>query len=112
MAIVVDDLAFSSNPPRLMNLLQQHLTATFDVKVFGSLTSLVGWNIIHSRGGIKIDQRGYVKAKLAEHNIDTSNAVRTPLPREADVTSAHQNEPVLDNQKHRKYCSIIGSLMY
>lgn len=112
VAIVVDDLAFSSNSPRFKKLLKLHLTASFDVKLFGSLTSFVGWNIIQRENGIKIDLRGYVEAMFKEHNMHTANAVRKPLPKDADVTFSNHIEPVLDNNSHRKYRSIIGSLMY
>ena len=42
LAIVVDDIAFSSNSPFLMQKLKSKLSATFSVKHFGQLKSFVG----------------------------------------------------------------------
>jgi len=79
IAIVVDDLAFASNSTRLMNQLKENLASNFDVKLFGKLTSFVGWNISNQQNGIKIDQRGYVKSMLKEHGMEryTSERSRT-----------------------------------
>ena len=86
--------------------------SSFDVKLFGKLTSFVGWNIIQRPEGIKIDQRGYVKQVLKDHNMETANATRTPLPKDANVLPAGEFEKTLDVTGHKKYRSLVGSLMY
>lgn len=112
IAIVVDDLAFASNSPSLLQHLKNSLVVHFDVKLFGQLSCFVGWNISKSTEGISIDQRGYIKTMFKEYGIERANGVATPFPRDADVTSAHSDYETLNNKEHKLYRSIIGSLLY
>ena len=112
IAVVVDDLAFASNSPVLMNQVKKNLTACFDVKLFGQLTSFIGWNIIQEKDCIRVNQQGYVESLLKDNGLLEANAVRTPLPLKADVLPAREDEATLDNQRHKQYRSIIGSLLY
>ncbi len=52
-----------------MNSLKRKLSANFDVKLFGQLTSFMGWNVSRSEKGIKINQCGYVRQILKDHGI-------------------------------------------
>lgn len=45
LVIVVDDLTFTSNSVRLLDYFKQRLRGSSDVKLFGPLKSLVGWEI-------------------------------------------------------------------
>lgn len=69
LAIEVDDLAFASNSTRLKTHLKQRMSASFYVKLFEKLTSVVGWNITQRDDGIKIDKCGYVKQILKDHGL-------------------------------------------
>jgi len=92
MAIVVDDIAFASNSSSMAETLKKNLCASFDVKLCGTLSSFVGWNITVGNNGIKVDQSGYAKSILEEYGMQEANAVRVPLPRNADVTPAREDE--------------------
>jgi len=112
LAIVVDDIAFSSNSPRLMNKFKAALSATFSVKLFGQLKSFVGWSINISHEFIKVDQRSYAKALLEEHEMASANGVHTLLPNNADLTPKREDENMLSTEQHSRYRSIIGGLLY
>ena len=111
-AIVVYDLAFSSNSPSLLRGFKSKLDATFDVRIFGKLTNFIGWNISRTQSGIRIDQPGYVKQILKDFGMKKANGLNISLPSTADGLPAHENEQVLSTVKHKPYRSLIGSLMY
>ena len=112
LAIVVDDIALSSNSPRLMKEFKTRLSATFSVKLFGQLKSFVGWTINITGSHIKVDQRSYARQLLQEHGMDQANAVYTPLPQNADITPKREDESILPRDQHSLYRSIIGGLLY
>ena len=85
IAIVVDDLAFSSNSPVLLHEFKSKLSATVDVRLFGKITNFIGWNISYSIKGIRTDQRGYAKQILKEFGMKRASGLSTPLPKTADV---------------------------
>ena len=64
IVIVVDDLAFASNSPHLLNEFKKCLSAEFDVKLYGKLTNLIDWNISYHPNRIKIYRQGYAKQIL------------------------------------------------
>lgn len=70
LSIVVDELSFASNSTNLMHRLKTRLRAEFNVKLFGKLTSFVGWNISRRDDDIKINQLGYVKHMLQDFGLD------------------------------------------
>ena len=108
LAVVVDDLAFSSNSTRLMDMLKERLSANFKVKLFGNFKSFIGWNIKIEKDEIKIDQRAYALSLLKEHGYEQANAVHMPLPRTADLTAVSPSENIFAKNEHSKYRSIIG----
>ena len=69
-------------------------------------------NISHLQDGIKIDQSRYVKTMLKEYGMENENAVKTPLPKTADLLTAYDYEHVLGENDHKVYRSMIGSLLY
>ena len=105
-------MAFASNSPRLMHEFKSQLAATFSVKLFGKLSSFIGWTINISDQTIKIDQRSYARALLQEHGLEQANAVHTPLPIDADITPKKENEPALNHKDHARYRSMVGGLLY
>ena len=112
LTVVVDDLAFASNSTRMMSWLKSNLKATFDVKLFGSLTSFIGWNISITSDYIKVDQQGYVRSLLQTHGYDRCNAVHAPLSKNADIIALRDDEMKLNSSEHTAYRSIVGGLLY
>lgn len=43
LAVVVDDIKFASNSWDMLTHLKEQLSARFDIKLFGKLTSFIGW---------------------------------------------------------------------
>ena len=71
---------------------------------------IIGWNMSHLEDGIKIDQSGYVISMLKEYGRENANAVKTPLPKSADLLPAYDFEHALGEKDHKVYRSMIGSL--
>lgn len=112
IVVVVDDMKFVSNSTSLMDNLKRRLSSTFDVKLFGQLKMFIGWEISHHTEGIKVTQTRYAKEVLATCGLEKCNAVWSPLPTEADLTYAHEDENVLPPNEHSEYRSVIGALIY
>ena len=87
-------------------------SANFDVKFFGTLTSFVSCSITRSKRWIKINQGGYVKQMLKYHGMETANAVKSPLPKTANLLPAQENVEILDHYGHKEYRSMIERLLY
>lgn len=109
IAFVVFDLAFSSNSPQLLSHLKRSSVDNFDVKLFGQLTSFVGWNIVKSNEGYTIDQRRYVRSMIKEYRMEKANGVATSLHRDPDVISSYDNEVLLNTMEHKISGNIFAS---
>lgn len=60
LIIVVDDLAFVSNSPRLLADFKDRLSSNFDVKFFGELRTFIGWEIRQDSGKLTACKSRYV----------------------------------------------------
>ncbi len=111
-AIVVGDLVFASNSNKLLQKLKTHLSTNYDVKLFGKLTSFIGWKISQQPDSIVVNQEGHYKSMLKDYGMETANCFTTPLPKDADLLPAHENETLLNTAEYKKYRSLTGSLLY
>ena len=83
--VVVDDMSFVSNSTRLLDHVKKRLHATFDVKLFGSFTSFIGWEIQQCHGSIAISQTAYIERILTKYGFLNDNGVYAPLPANANL---------------------------
>ena len=102
---------FVSNSPALMNTLKQNLSSTFDGKRFWE-TPNFHWLGDYQADGIKITQSRYVIDLLARCGMESCNAVWSPLFTNADLTSVHHGDFILNPTAHSEYRSIIGALIH
>ena len=112
VVVVVDDLDFASSSTNLLDYFKKRLQATFDVKLFGSLRTFVGWEITQNDDGIAISQARYANELLTKHNLNQANAVWTPLPANANISPAEDGEHILIPAMHSYYRTSIGELLY
>ena len=112
LVVVVDDMKFVSNSTELMSRLKQKLAATFDVKLFGKLQTFIGWEVRYFPNGIKIKQTRYAKDLISRCGMQNCNAVLSPLPTTADLTSSHDGDVSLNAAAHSEYRSLIGALIH
>lgn len=112
VAIVVDDISFASNSHSLMTWFKEKLSAQFDIRLFGSLSYFIGWEVSRKPKCIRATQTRYAKSLLAANDLDQANSVWTPLPLNADVMPAYENEDLLSPAQHSQYRSSIGGLNY
>ena len=112
VAIVVDAIAFASDSMHLMAWFKERLSAQFQVKLFGTLSSFTGWQISKEPDHIKDHQMRHAESFLLTHGLDHSNSVSTPLPLNADLLPANADEHLMSQKGHSKYRPIIGGLNY
>lgn len=67
VVIIVDHIMFVSNSTQMLNYLKEKLRSKSDVKLFGSLKSLIGWEVKHPKSGVKISQRRYARELLHKY---------------------------------------------
>ena len=105
-------MKFVSNSTALMSRLKKKLAATFDVKLFGKLQTFIGWEVIYFPDSIKITQTRYAKDLISRYGMQNCNAVWSPLPTTADLTSSHDGDVSLNAAAHSEYRSLIGALIH
>lgn len=52
LVVVVDDIKFASNSPSLLSSVERELFANFDIKLFGTYKTFIGWEIRQLPNGI------------------------------------------------------------
>lgn len=92
IAIVVDDMVFASHSHEHMLFVENKLKGEFNVSMFGSLKSFIGWDITRSSQGIKISQQTYIKSILESYGLRKVNPARIPLPVKNDLDPDRTNE--------------------
>ena len=108
----MDDIAFASNDPKLIDHFKKQMQASFEVKLYGELKSFIRWSFIRDRHGIVIHQRDYSLRLLTRFGMARSNAVHTPLASDADLNPRHEHEAPLALEDHHTYRALVGGLAY
>ena len=103
LIVVVDDMALSSNNPKLLEWFKNKQTQAFKVKLLGTLKLFIGWEFTYAENGLYIGQEKYVKRLLTEHNMQHVKPVNRPLPTKCNTTEANENEKPLTTIEHRRY---------
>ena len=112
LVVVVDDMKFVSNSTALMSRLKQKLALTFDVKLFGKIQTFIGWEVRYFPDSIKITQTRYAKDLISRYGMQNCNAVWSPLPTTADLTSSHDGDVLLNAAAHFEHRSLVGDLIH
>eukprot|EP00171_Calliarthron_tuberculosum_P002740 IDg2740t1 len=113
IAIVVDDMVFSSNSRTMLNDLYNKLKIELSITLFGQLHSFLGWTITETPVSIKIDQGTYVHSLLKSYGMQKSNPVQAPLPfSKTALMPIRDDEEPLNAREHAMYRAIVGGLMY
>lgn len=112
IAIVVDDMAFATNARDMLENLKTKLRAKFDVKLFGQLSSFIGWSITRSDLGMKVTQTPYIERLMQKYGLSEAKHVLTPLPTNADLLPASPHERLLCAKDHATYRAVVGGLLY
>ena len=110
--IAVDDLAPASNSPHFIKKFKTILFRLLDVRLYGKLSIFIGWNLFYHLNIIKLDQQGYIKEIFEQSGMLYANPTGTPLPKNADLSSANEVDHVLSKKDHPTYRSIIGRFLY
>lgn len=60
IVVVVDDMQLISNSPQLMETLKKKLSSKFDIKIFETLKTFIGWEKSSKQEGIMATQRDMI----------------------------------------------------
>ena len=112
LAVIVDDCAFASDNCNMLESFKTTLSASFDVKLYGSLETFIGRNKSRGTEGIKVSQKAYALRLLKSNGVEDSNPVGTPLPQNADLSAARNDEEILSGREHALYRSAVGGILY
>lgn len=100
IAVFVDDISFAASERALLAQVKSKISATFDVKLYGSLRTFIGWNIIQSPTFIEIDQSEYARTLLKTCGMLEPNPVRTSLPHDASFGPITDKEEPLSSRDY------------
>lgn len=112
LIIVVDDLLFASNSKGMIETFKRKLADTFDVKLFGPVSSFLGWEVKKTVEGINITQSRYAKEIVMNNSLYGCNGTYTPMAVNADLQAAQSDEAPLPSKQHATFRRQIGELLY
>ena len=82
---VFDDLTFASNSTRILDAFKNKLAKTFDLKLFGRISTFLGWETFFSPQGINISQTRYIQELLDRHSMIHCNDTLKPMGKDVDL---------------------------
>lgn len=81
-------------------------------ELLSSLQSTVGWKISRSRDFIKVKRTEYIFLIFQSIRLQKAKSTNKPLPLNAEIFTAHENEPILASSLNTDYPFIGGALLY
>lgn len=110
ITIVVDDIAFASNDYSLMRNFKLILSSTFKIKLFGTPTNFIGWQLHHTSKEIYVSQARFAEKLRNKHNLSHCKPAPKPFPLTINVSSRDPKELKLSSVDHRRFCTLVDSL--
>lgn len=102
---------FASDNQNILDEFKDYLQHRFSVKLYGKLTSFVGWSIVRTVQGLTIHQNKYSSRLLCQYGCANCNPVSKPIA--ADFTDYFNDESViLLSFSHVIYRYMIGGISY
>ncbi|XP_034699365.1 uncharacterized mitochondrial protein AtMg00810-like [Vitis riparia] len=108
LLVYVDDIVIIGSDSALLGQLKTHLSESFHMKDFVSLTYSLGLEVHHSPSGIFLNQHKYANYLVATAGLQGATSVDTPM--ELNVKLRKEEDDLLvDPSLYRK---LVGSLVY
>ena len=112
IGIFVDDLLVAGNSVAEINKLRERMNERFILTDQGQLEYYLGVEISRlDDNTLMLHQTAYAKKILNNFNMSDCNPVKTPLPRDMNLSLMDCPDEV-DPKLQREYRAIVGSLMY
>jgi hypothetical protein len=112
IGIFVDDLLVAGNSVKEINKLRERMNERFILTDQGQLEYYLGVEISRlDENTLLLHQTAYAKKILNTFNMSDCNPVKTPLPRDMNLSLMDCPDEV-DPKLQREYRAIVGSLMY
>ncbi|SPO27395.1 uncharacterized protein UTRI_10512 [Ustilago trichophora] len=108
IAVYVDDIVLVTRTQEDMDKYKRELTRRFKMTEGGKLKYILGLEITWNTDSTKLSQSAYIRQMVDKFLVESAKPATTPLPLkefDSDV------EP-LNEQDHKKYRMIVGSLLY
>lgn len=77
--LYVDDLIFTSNNPRMVEIFKQSIMKEFDMTNVGFMSYFLGIEAVQNDDGIFISQKKYIGDLLRKFKMDSCNPAKTPV---------------------------------
>ena len=114
--VYVDDLTIASNHSPTRALIKEQLRKRFRMRDLGSLSYLIGIEVLRDRPNCKmyLSQRKHLKDILERFHQSNSRPVSTPLDPDIHLSKdmSPQTPEEVEYMKRVPYLSAVGSLMY
>jgi len=116
IGLYVDDTIISVHKEDLMEWEsdKQRIGATFPIKDLGECHWILNVKVTRDRKNrtITLSQQAYADRIAAEHGLDRTRTVSTPIRIEDLYLNDKEKSKTLNKQEHKKYQSIVGELLY
>jgi transposase InsO family protein len=109
--IYVDDILIAGKDPATVEKVKTTILEKFEGRDLGEVTSFLGINIARdrSRGEVKLDQSGMIKAIIQEFKLEDAKTRTTPLTPSTKLSKNEGDE--LDKTVY-PYATLVGKLMF
>ncbi|MBW0517549.1 hypothetical protein O181_057264 [Austropuccinia psidii MF-1] len=105
----VDDIAIFGSDVKSF---KDEISAEFEIKDIGMADLILGVKITHGDDFISLDQQHFTESLLRLYGLDKCKPVSTPLPPQAHMGPASEDELARFKQLKVNYRSAIGSINY
>jgi len=116
IGLYVDDTIISVHKEDLMEWEsdKKRIGATFPIKDLGECHWILNVKVTRDRKNrtITLSQQAYADRIAAEHGLDRTRTVSTPIRIEDLYLNDKEKSKILNKQEHKKYQSIVGELLY
>ncbi|CAI7833165.1 unnamed protein product [Closterium sp. NIES-54] len=112
--VYVDDILLLSPSLERIKEVQGKLEETFQCKALGPVGYYLGLHVERDEvnGWLRLHQHKYLAAMDERYGLEEGRSVKTPLPSRFQLHLDEEEGEVLEPELHRRFQSIVGSLMY
>ncbi|UZJ53681.1 hypothetical protein CBS101457_003001 [Exobasidium rhododendri] len=111
VCLYVDDILITAASVEEIITIKEEFHRAFKMTDGGLVSFILGLQVSWNNSTVTISQETYVKKIVKRFNLESANAVSTPLPSGFCITTADSESPLTPSQ-HKLYQSAVGAIMY
>lgn len=108
LIIYIDNILLTGNNKNEIQAVKQFLNTEFTIRDLGEVDYFLSIQLIHTKDGVGVSQRKYIRDILQETNMLDAKPVDTPFVTVCKITKTEGKE--LSNLS--KYKRLVGRLLY